>query len=154
MAVLRPPFNLASVALFSAPPDRLITFPDRYLSGAAVVPARYEGSQLWLMPLVPAAGHATFPIQWPADSCAKSIDLSPADAAALGFPKLLELSLLPFALADVLRVLKGGVPTFYLGYSSPPYPADDSAARTTDAPIQVSSAILGIQFQDRMTLAP
>ncbi len=153
MAILRPPFDLATATLFSAP-DRLITFPDRYTSATPIAQARFENSQLWLMTLTPAAGHTTIPLQCPADSAVKSVDLQANDAAALGFPKLLELSLMPFALTDVLRAMKGGVPTFYWGYSGVAYPVDDEAIRTTDPAITVPSAVLGIMFQDRMTMAP
>src|SRR6476646_3896452 len=82
MAILRPPFDLASATVFSAP-DRLITFPDRYTSATPIAPARFENSQLWLMTLTPAAGHTTIPLQCPADSGVKSVDLQAADAAAL-----------------------------------------------------------------------
>ena len=154
MAALRPPFDLDEVQLFGAP-DRLVRLPDRYLdTPPPSVPSRYEGSRLWLVRVDPAAGHPDFSIRWPADACTRAVDLTPDDASALGLPRLLELSLLPFAIADVLLAMPGGVPTFYLGYSGAPYPADDSAARTTDQPIQVTGAVLGIHFQDRVTLAP
>jgi phosphatidylserine/phosphatidylglycerophosphate/cardiolipin synthase-like enzyme len=154
MGILRPPFNLSEVQLFTAP-DYLAQLPDRYLdTPPPAAPARFEGSPIFLMRVVPASGHSNFAIQWPADSCTKAVDLRAADATALGIPKLLELSVMPFALDAVLRAMQGGVPTFYLGYSGVAYPPDDSAARTTDAPIHVTSAVLGILFQDRATLAP
>jgi phosphatidylserine/phosphatidylglycerophosphate/cardiolipin synthase-like enzyme len=154
MASLRPPFNLTEVQLFTAP-DHLARFPDRYSdSPSPTTPARFERSQIILMRLAPAAGHTDFAIQWPADSCTKAVDLAPADAAALGVPSLLELSVMPFALAAVLSAMQGGVPTFYIGYPGVPYPPDDTAARTTDMPFKVTSAVFGILFQDRATLAP
>ena len=154
MAVLRPPFNLSEAQLFTAP-DYLAQFPDWYLdTPPPITPARFEGSAIFLIRVTPAAGHTDFAIQWPADSCTKVVDLRPADASALGIPKLLELSIMPFPLDTVLRTMQGGAPTFYIGYSGMSYPPDNTAARTSDAPIKVTSAVFGILFQDRATLAP
>jgi phosphatidylserine/phosphatidylglycerophosphate/cardiolipin synthase-like enzyme len=62
--------------------------------------------------------------------------------------------MLPFPLDAVLSAMQGGAPTFYFGYSGVSYPPDDTAARTTDTPIRVTSAVFGILFQDRAALAP
>jgi phosphatidylserine/phosphatidylglycerophosphate/cardiolipin synthase-like enzyme len=154
MTTLRPAFDLSEAQLFTAP-DYLAHFPDRYLdSPPPATPARFEGSPIILIRIAPAGGHTDFAIQWPADSCTKAVDLGSADASALGMAKLLELSVMPFPLDNVLSAMQGGVPTFYIGYSGVPYPPDDTAARTTDTPIRVTSAVFGIVFQDRATLAP
>jgi phosphatidylserine/phosphatidylglycerophosphate/cardiolipin synthase-like enzyme len=154
MASLRPPCDLAELAPLAAP-DRLITLPDRYdPSAPAAAPARFEGTQLFLTPLVPRAGAPDFGLRWPGNGAVRTVDLAAADAAALGFAKLVELSLLPFEIADVLRAMPGGVPTFYFGFSAPAYPADDAAARADDPPIRVAAAMFGILFQDRCALAP
>ena len=154
MGVLRPPFNFADVRLFTAP-DYLLQFPDRYLGNPTpATPARYENSKILLMRIVPATGHTTFGVQWPADSCPKSVDITSGDSTALGIPKLLELSMLPFALDAVLRAHAGRRADLLPGLFKSPYPVDDSALLTTDAAVQATSAVFGMMFQDRATLAP
>ena len=150
MAGLRPPFDPGAIVLSGAT-DALVRLPDRYRDGAAN-PSRYEGAQLSLARFVPAG--TDFALRWPADCAVRAIDLLPADAAALGVAQLLELSVLPFALAEVLRSLPGGAPTFYFGYAGPAYPAEDTLVRTSDPPVTLTGALFGVMFQDRATLSP
>ncbi len=152
MAGLRPPFAADQVTV-SGLVDAHIRLPDRYLDGVAA-PARFEGAHLSLVHITPASGMTTVSLTWPADGVVRSVDLTAADAATLGVTTLLELSLLPFALADVLRSMAGGVPTFYLGYAAPAYPGDGGLVRANDAAIAPASAWFGIAFQDRAALAP
>ena len=146
---MRPPFNLADVTLFTEA-DRLVRFPDRYKDTGVATPARYEGTSLWLMRIKPAAGHTTFPLLWPAESNVKVVQIAPGGPVST----LLEVSPMPFGIAALLREIPGGAPTFYLGYDSPPFPPQNAAVRVADAPVQLTSAWLGIAFQDRLTLAP
>ncbi|HEY0648069.1 phospholipase D-like domain-containing protein [Phenylobacterium sp.] len=145
---MRPPFELATVTLFSEP-DRLVRLADRYDDVApAARPGRYEGASLWLTRLAPSA--ASFELHWPATCCARTIDLTPGGPVA----ELLELSPLPFAHRLFLEGLEGGAPTFYLAYTDHPYPPDGEALRTGDAALALTGAWLGILFQDRLATAP
>lgn len=147
---MRPPFDLGSVSLFQQP-DRLVTFRDRHERPAPaqpVRPARYETGRMWLMRIEPSG--SSLELHWPALACARTVDLDPGGPVTT----LLELSILPFALRDLLTGLAGGAPTFYLGYEGVPFPPENEAVRPSDSSVALDGAWLGITFQDRLALAP
>ncbi len=145
--MMRPPFDLADVRLFTAA-DALVTFADRYRTTAPVRPARYERATMWLTRIEPQG--AELDLRWPATGATKTVDLDPGAPV----PNLIELSIMPFLIGDMLRSIPGGMPTFYLGYEGVPYPADHTGVRPSDPVIPMQGAWLGVMFQDRMTLAP
>ena len=149
MAVLQPMFDPAAVRLVS---ERLITLPDRYLTQPRPMrPPRYEGAALWLMELGGANPGDAFDVRWPAIGSARAVDVTAADQAALGVATLIEFAPLPFGIADTLRALPGGAPTFYFGMAPPP--DDHTLLQTTDPPLSVTRLWLGLIFQDRLTCA-
>lgn len=133
--------------------QQLVTLPDRYLmTPTPARVARYEGRPIWLAELAPQTSGGTFDLFWPVTGGVRTIDLTASDGAALGVASLVELGPLPFEIDRVLRALRGGVPTFYIGYAGT-YPADHEILRTTDAAISVNRLLVGVIFQDRVTRA-
>ena len=145
---MRPPFDLADARLFTAA-DALVTFADRYRTAAPVRPARYERATMWLIRIEPAGCRTRSPLA--GDGCRENRRPPSRERPV---PHLIELSIMPFLVGDMLRSMPGGVPTFYLGYEGVPYPADHTGVRPSDPVIPLQGAWLGILFQDRMTLAP
>ena len=150
MPAFRPPFDVTRVVVT----DARITLPDRYAQPPPVAVGRYDGAAIELMRLAPIASATSFAWSWPATCAVRRIDLSPADAAALGIAQLIELSPLPFAIAATLRALPPGAPTLFAGLVGAALPADDTTVSVGDAPITVTGAVFGAVFQDRVALAP
>src|SRR4051794_39857058 len=96
--------------------QRLVTLPDRYLTTPAPPRvARYEGRPIWLAEIVPQSS-GNFDLFWPVTGGVRRVDLTASDGTALGIASLVELAPLPFEIDGALRALRGGVPTFYIGY--------------------------------------
>jgi phosphatidylserine/phosphatidylglycerophosphate/cardiolipin synthase-like enzyme len=132
--------------------QRLVTLPDRYLTTPAPPRvARYEGRPIWLAEIVPQSS-GNFDLFWPVTGGVRTVDLTTSDGTALGIASLVELAPLPFEIDGALRALRGGVPTFYIGYPGT-YPADHEIVRTTDAAVSVNRLLVGVVFQDRLTRA-
>src|SRR5688572_29874413 len=105
------PFNPQAVAVA----EGALTLPDRYDPAAPPGTrfARYGGSLLHVLIATPAGTSTSFDFAWPVTGVSRIVDLTPADAAALGVTEMAELSALPFGIAEALRNLPPGVPTFY-----------------------------------------
>lgn len=131
-----------------------VTFPDPLLeTGGLSRFARYPMRPLSFMVAQPN-GSPNFSFRWPVNGTVRLVDLLPADAAALGVSELIELSPLPFIAPGVLRSLAVGLPTFYIGLVGATLPDHDGVVRTSDPAFNVTRAVVGCIFQDRMTLEP
>lgn len=144
MTTFKRPFDPAAVAATVV----RATLPD---PAPDPIVARYPSQTISFISTAPAAG-ATFELSWPATGAVRVLDAT--ENPELGVDVLLELSPLPFQLESILRRLAPGVPTFYIGYTGAPAPADHDLVQTTDASLSVASAVVGVVFQDRIALQP
>src|SRR5260370_37663080 len=116
-ASFAPPFDPSQVQIMG---EVSIDLPSpAYIDGQPPVPgglARYAGETLLLLHFVlPNPGAS---ILAPATGTVRMVDLDDALKTRLnGLTRLVELSPLPFNMLRVLRGLKGGLPTFYLGFT-------------------------------------
>jgi phosphatidylserine/phosphatidylglycerophosphate/cardiolipin synthase-like enzyme len=175
MSSFSSPFDPSVVSRITT--DKIIKLPDptRKPNDHLVRPgiARYAGTMVVMMHIMPAAAISLqqFGLSWPVTGTVRNIDLTLDTSNDIGIDKLkksginklLEISPLPFAIAPVLRSLKPGFPTFYLGYvpaqGCQQYPKDDDLVKVSSigGPPNigyVSEACLGMLFQDRVSLAP
>src|SRR5262245_32358756 len=134
-------------------PDLLLALPDpaRQLADPLIRPgvARYAGRTLILLH-VTAGG--TFAIVSPAQAAVREITLEPGMLP--GITQLLEISPLPFAISPVLRALRPGAPTFYIGSPGITPLENDDRLENAAALGSVSEAFVGVMFQDSVTMAP
>lgn len=156
MTAFAPPFDPVSVirqtdvvAQFTNPP-RTQTDPIRRPRVA-----RYASSRIILLHVLRNA-NMSFTLSSPAKGTVRTVDIvNPLPGAV---SQLLEISLLPFGIENVLGSLPHGAPTFYLGYRSTggiPAPADhDLVDQELPFATNVDEAYLGVLFQDRVALAP
>ena len=153
MASFTPPFDPTTVTRL---PDVTVNLPDppRSATDPLIRPgiARYAGATLVLLHV--RSGGTSFSLSSPVTSAVRNVNLdAPLDG---GISQLLEISPLPFGIAQALRALKPGLPTFYLGYSRPADTPPDDELVNPAAPLAAvtGDAYVGVLFQDRVTLAP
>jgi phosphatidylserine/phosphatidylglycerophosphate/cardiolipin synthase-like enzyme len=115
--------------------------------------ARHAGATVVWLPLV-AQGGPTFPLRAPAGGTCRLLPLTTPLPELPGVATIVELSPLPFAGAGVFRRLPG-LPTFYLApVTTDPLPAEDDFIPAGSDLAAVSSAFVGLLFDDRLALSP
>jgi phosphatidylserine/phosphatidylglycerophosphate/cardiolipin synthase-like enzyme len=151
MAAFTRPFDPGAVS--RALPDLRVALPDpgRQLADPLIRPgvARYAGRTLILLH-VTAGG--TFALVSPAQAAAREVTLEPGTLP--GITSLLEISPLPFAISPVLRALRPGAPTFYIGAPGLTFPENDGLMENAAPLGSVTEAFVGVLFQDSVTMAP
>ena len=150
MPVFQRPFNPSDVTITTVN----AVLPDPRGENALVNYARYPNVNIAWTVAEPVAGLSTIALSWPATAAARQVDLPPPLQVTLGVDRLFELSPLPFGIAAVLKAIRPGVPTFYIGYNLAPEPPPDSLVRVDDLPMDAGRIVLGCVFQDRMSLQP
>ena len=150
MAVFQRPFNPDDVTINIVN----AVLPDPLGEDALTHSARYPSVTIPCFVAEPAGVSTTIALSWPVTAAARPVDLPLDLQTVLGVDRLIELSPLPFGIANVLKMIRPGIPTFYLGYSLAAEPAPDSLVSVNDVAMDVGRVVMGCVFQDRMSLQP
>lgn len=139
-------------------PDLTIKLPDPPRSSSDPIIrqgiARYAGATITLLHVT---SNAPFDLSSPVTGAVRKVNLDPSSPPLPGgITQMLEISPLPFTIAPVLRLIKPGLPTFYMAHSYLIGPIDDDSILRPDSPLVSSAgdAYIGVLFQDRTNLAP
>lgn len=134
--------------------DVIIDLPEESLVRPGV--ARYAGAKLVMMHIT-AQNNTSFSLKSPVKGTARNISLPIPSPLQGGIDQLLEISPLPFGIAPVLRALRPGLPTFYLGYVRVTNIPEDDEVLDPAKPLAndvTGDAYIGLIFQDGISPAP